>query len=261
MRVMVDRARVFCGEVLTPSANASALAAIARAHARAAFEQDDLQALHRLWNSDEAWTRTCAARVRLARDRTAIAAAVELAVSLGFRRASLAVDVPRLRVVSPGVHERPAAARAFYAHRDTWYACPRAQVNVWIPLFDVDERDSFAVFPGVFDRAVDNDSAEFTYGHFAAQGGFQSSELIASVYPRCLEALPRDVHRIRAVADQPIVFSAAHLHATTPNMTGRTRLSVDVRFVDLDDDARRAGAPDVDNRSRGSALVDYARPP
>ena len=134
-------------------------------------------------------------------------------------------------------------------------------MNVWIPLFDVDERDSFAVFPGVFDRAVDNDSAEFIYGHFAAQGGFQSAELIASVYPRCLEALPRDVHCIRAIADQVVVFSAAHLHATTPNMTAQTRLSVDVRFVDLDDDARGAGAPDVDNRSRGSALVDYARPP
>jgi hypothetical protein len=129
---------------------------------------------------------------------------------------------------------------------------------VWIPLFDVDERDSFAIYPAAFGARVDNDSAAFDYTSFARNGGFQSADLITSVYPKATSIPPCVPLRIRARAEQVVVFSPVHLHATTPNETARTRVSVDVRFVDLEEHARGVGAHDVDNRSRGSALVDYA---
>ena len=57
-----------------------------------------------------------------------------------------------------------------------------------------------------------------------------------------------------------LVFSGAQFHATLPQSTGRTRFSLDFRIVDLGDHSAGLGAPDVDNRSRGSSLGDYIHP-
>jgi len=144
-------------------------------------------------------------------------------------------------------------------HRDTWYGSPGAQINAWIPLFDVDERDSFAIWEGAFGVAVENDSSAFDYASFTGRGGFQSASVIDAAYPRALGA-PRGARTcVRVAAGEVLAFAAAHLHGTTPNETSRTRFSVDVRFVDLDDHAAGRGAPDGDNASRGSALADYLR--
>jgi hypothetical protein len=56
-----------------------------------------------------------------------------------------------------------------------------------------------------------------------------------------------------------LVFSAAHLHQTRANASGRTRFSVDFRAVHLGDHAAGLGAPDVDGRAKGCALERYAR--
>lgn len=254
----MDRRAVFRGEIVRSDlCDASrALVRIARAHAARAFECDfdGLRTLHA--RHDDVWERTCVARAALAGDPEAHAACIELACALGFDRASLAFDAPRLRVVAPRAHERAAAARAYYMHRDTWYGSPKTQVNAWVPLFDVDEHDSFAIWPSAFGAPVDNDSASFDYARFTSRGGFQSAAVIDAAYPRALVSPPGSAFRIRARAGEIVAFSAAHLHATTPNETSRTRLSVDVRFVDLGD---REGAPDPDNASRGSALGDYTR--
>jgi len=254
----MDRRAIFRGEIVWRDAcDASrALARIALRHAATAFEcdADMLPTVHE--HHDDPWARTCAARAAIASDPAAHAASVELARALGFDRASLAFDAPRLRVVAPKAHQRPAAARAYYMHRDTWYGSPTTQVNVWVPLFDVDEHDSFAIWPSAFGTRVDNDSASFDYARFTSRGGFQSAAVIDAAYPRALVMPPGSAFHVRARAGEVVAFSAAHLHATTPNETKRTRLSVDVRFVDLGD---REGAPDGDNASKGSAVGDYMR--
>jgi hypothetical protein len=255
---VIDRTAIFRGEIVRRDACGAsrALADIARRHAEKAFG-GVLPTLHE--RHEDAWVATCAARAALAADPEARAASITLALALGFSRASLAFDAPRLRVVAPRAHERAAAARAYYMHRDTWYGSPAAQVNVWVPLFDVDERDSFAIWPAALGAHVDNDSASFDYERFTSRGGFQSAAVIDAAYPRALVAPPGAPFRIRARAGDVVAFAAAHLHATTPNETNKTRLSVDVRFVDLGDLARGEGAPDGDNASRGSALADYMR--
>ncbi len=165
------------------------LVEIAIAHAAEAFACDTsaLQRVHERRDAKETWSRTCAARAAIATDPRAHAACVDLATALGFTRARLAYDVPRLRVVAPGAHREPAAARAYYMHRDTWYGSPAAQINAWIPLFDVDERDSFAIWEGAFGVAVENDSSAFDYASFTGRGGFQSASVIDAAYPRALE--------------------------------------------------------------------------
>jgi len=61
-------------------------------------------------------------------------------------------------------------------------------------------------------------------------------------------------------AGEILLFSGAHLHRTLPQALDRTRFSLDARLVHLVDHAQGLGAPNVDGRSRGSALRDYEMP-
>jgi hypothetical protein len=56
-----------------------------------------------------------------------------------------------------------------------------------------------------------------------------------------------------------ILFSAAHLHASVPNTSGRTRFSFDFRTVHLDDIGAKRGAPNIDSECEGHMLRDYIR--
>jgi hypothetical protein len=58
---------------------------------------------------------------------------------------------------------------------------------------------------------------------------------------------------------QNLLFSGSQFHATVPQSRGLTRYSLDFRIVHLGDHECGLGAPNVDNRSTGSALVDYVR--
>jgi hypothetical protein len=56
-----------------------------------------------------------------------------------------------------------------------------------------------------------------------------------------------------------LIFSAAQLHSTVPNTSGRTRFSIDFRTVSLMDLETGRGAPNIDNRSTGTTLRDFLR--
>src|SRR5690606_14345638 len=56
-----------------------------------------------------------------------------------------------------------------------------------------------------------------------------------------------------------MLFSAAQLHSSIPNQTGRTRFSIDFRCVHLGDLIARRGARNVDSKCTGSAINDYLR--
>ena len=51
-----------------------------------------------------------------------------------------------------------------------------------------------------------------------------------------------------------LCFSGAHLHASVPNTSGETRVSVELRTVSRDDLARGRGAPDLDGRAPATPL-------
>ncbi len=180
----------------------------------------------------------------------------------GFDPDGHAFDVPRLRAVTHGGHEAPAAAPAYAAHRDTWYANPQAQVNWWIPLHDVGAGQTFAFFPDEFARPVANSSAAFDYDDWVRTVGWQNPDAgRAAVYPSALGALePGRTRTFSCAAGEVVLFSAGHLHRTTPNVSGEARFSVDFRTVHLSDHRAGLGAPNADNRSTGSALEDYVWP-
>jgi len=176
----------------------------------------------------------------------------------GFPLEQMALDQLRLRGVAPGSDQLPAAQAAFYAHRDTWYANPQSQINLWIPLHEVDASNSFAFYPGYFNQPVQNDSQDFEYEVFAGKGGFQSPGAATRAhFPRALQAISEPGQAVEMKAAELLWFSASHLHQTLPNRSQQVRFSVDLRLVHRGDEARGLGAPNVDNRSRGSALEDY----
>ena len=56
-----------------------------------------------------------------------------------------------------------------------------------------------------------------------------------------------------------MIFSAAHMHSTVPNNSGRTRFSIDFRTVHIADVVERKGGPNIDSECTGTTLRDYLR--
>lgn len=193
----------------------------------------------------------------------------ELLASYDFDPGRTAFDPLRLRAIAHRGHENPLAAPVYYPHRDTWYAHSQAIITWWLPLDDLNEEETFVFYPERFAEVVPNDSEVFDYDAWVRDGwslkiGWQDQEASRRArYPSVLDAGGYDFGRARHFSCQraeTLLFSGAHFHRTLAQATGRARFSLDFRTVDLEDHARGEGAPNVDNRSRGSALVDYTMP-
>ena len=48
---------------------------------------------------------------------------------------------------------------AHHPHRDTWYSAPMAQLNWWLPIYDIETSQSMAFHPYYFDKPIKNGSA------------------------------------------------------------------------------------------------------
>ena len=178
---------------------------------------------------------------------------------LNFQLGDLFFDIPRLRILSTKAHYIPEAEPAFYLHRDSWYANPKAQLNFWIPLHDMKyETSSFSFFPEYFQKSIQNQSSEFQYSSWKKSGGFQAISQEGRIYPGFLEAPEGSFElKISCSKGSILVFSSSHLHGTRPNHSLKTRLSLDFRVVSKSDFESKKGAPDPDNESKGTALLDY----
>lgn len=56
-----------------------------------------------------------------------------------------------------------------------------------------------------------------------------------------------------------VAFSAAQMHSTVPNTSGRTRFSIDFRTVNIEDVKNKIGAPNIDSECTGTSLRDFMR--
>jgi len=56
-----------------------------------------------------------------------------------------------------------------------------------------------------------------------------------------------------------ILFSAAQMHSTVPNTSGRARYSIDFRTVNLADLRAGLAAPNFDSHPVGTSLRDFVR--
>ena len=172
-------------------------------------------------------------------------------------------DVPRLRVGPHSDYLTAGVSYAYKAHRDIWYSSPSAQINWWLPVWDVTPDRTMAFYPRYWGNPIKNSSKNFDYGEWVNFGRkLATTQLNEDTRKHPLpeeELLPEDEFRFGAATGDVVVFSAAHLHATVPNTSKKTRFSMDFRTIDIDDLRKGIGAPNIDSAARGSTISDFLR--
>jgi hypothetical protein len=172
-------------------------------------------------------------------------------------------DVPRMRTATSDGYLTSGIAYAFHPHRDTWYSAPMCQLNWWLPIYEVSSENVMAVHPRYWDQPVANSSSGYNYYEWNATSRKEAAKHVKKdtrKQPKAEEELDPDPQlRIVCPVGGVIVFSAAHMHSTVDNTSGRTRFSIDFRTVNRDDLETRRGAPNVDSACTGTTLRDYLR--
>jgi hypothetical protein len=187
----------------------------------------------------------------------------DLLIELGVDPEKTYFDVPRLRTSTSDDFLTSGIAYAFHPHRDTWYSAPFCQLNWWMPVFDIVPENGMAFHPKYFSQGVLNGSSTYNYYEWNATNRASAAQHIKSdtrVQPKPeeeIELFPQT--RVVAPSGGMMVFSAAQLHSSVPNDSGRTRFSIDFRTVHLDDVVNHVGAPNVDSSCTGTTMRDYLR--
>jgi hypothetical protein len=254
-------ARVYRGDILVfrQLAGMRALRDRVAEHLRRVMG-DDPESVHRAMNGADIESASNALRRDLARDeavREALHAALREA---GVEPGRTYEDGLKLRVQPPAEGARGIVTEPLGAHRDTWGSNVMAQTNWWAPVMPVTAERTIALFPTYFERPVANNSTGWD---------------LAEVLRRRREGEPLDDYPfLPVVRDAPdrsaavameiepgdlMCFSGAHLHASVPNTTDRTRFSLEIRTVNADDIAAGRGAPNVDGEALRTAWQWFRR--
>ena len=137
------------------------------------------------------------------------------------------------------------------------------QLNWWLPVFDITRDNTMAFHLHYWNRPIKNSSDEFNYQEWQQNGRKAAVTLIKKDTRRQSEALePVQLDPQLRVICPPaglIIFSAAHMHSTVPNTSGKTRFSIDFRTVHRGDVLEDRGAPNVDSACSGTTMMDYLR--
>lgn len=254
------RQRLYAGELMQGAASQASLALVSHAKARICqlIGTAYPESLHEIWPPSRIHQSISLVRRQLPADQTLRQLYATLLQQMGLELSQWRIDLPRLRAVTPGNEKIPAAAPMYYAHRDTWYANPPAQINLWLPLDDYLANQTFVFWPEVIEHPVPNDSDAFDYEAWKQQTGFQNPQAPSgSAYPRALTLPAETPTGFDCRRGEPLLFAAAQLHQTLANPGPGIRFSLDLRLVHLEDQAQGRAARDPDNRSRGSTLGDY----
>jgi len=173
------------------------------------------------------------------------------------------VDVPRLRGATSDKYLTAGVGYAFPPHRDSWWSAPLAQVNWWMPIYDICSESTIAFHPNYWTKPVSNGSEEFNYYQYNAIGRKEAAKHITSDTRK--QPGPREVMEVNPqtrIVCPPggiIMFAGAQMHSTVPNTSGLTRYSIDFRTVDLTDLRNGLAAPNVDSYCTGTSLRDFRR--
>lgn len=185
----------------------------------------------------------------------------ELLRASGCNPTTTYFDLPKLRIVTHSDYLTAGVGYAYSPHRDVWYSAPPSQVNWWVPVRDITPECALTFHLEYWQRPIPNSSATFNPYVWNSVGRAEAAKHVKNDtrnHPRVTEDVPplTDL-RIVGAANSLLAFSAAHLHSTVPNTSGRTRFSVDFRTIDLDDLTTRNGAEIVDSDSTGTTLRDF----
>ena len=155
-----------------------------------------------------------------------------------------------LRVVPP---IEPGAERQIGRigfHRDTWSSNVLQQTNWWATIRPLSTDRTIAFYPDYWSRPIANTSADWDLDEIRARRRSGERDEDIPIVPEPSE--PVDTSSELRIVIEPgdlLCFSGAHLHASVPNVSEGTRVSVELRTVSLDDFVRDRGAPNLDGRA------------
>jgi hypothetical protein len=184
--------------------------------------------------------------------------------ALGYDADRTYLDVPRMRVVTSDKFLQSGIGLNLPAHRDTWWSAPMQQIQFWGPLFPMSRYSSMEFYPYYHRMPMPNTSNEFNIYRWNGTGRKNAADQKSGEdkrgIPRPLGTIehPGAVQIVLPVGGM-VLFSANEMHATTQNITGKTRFSIDFRLVDVEHVRDNVGAIGVDNYSQGIALRDFRR--
>ncbi len=181
---------------------------------------------------------------------------------LGCDRDKTYFDVPRLRSSTSDGYLTTGIAYAFHPHRDTWYSAPMCQINWWLPVYPLTADNGMAFHPDYWEQRVENSSSCYNYAQWNKKNRFNAARHIGKdtrEQPKASEEILGGDVRIVCEVGGVVVFSAAQMHSSVPNSSGRTRFSIDFRTVHFDDVSGGTGAPNVDSECTGTSLGDFLR--
>jgi len=259
------RAHVYQGDLFlySPTSDSLALVALARGMLSEAFGTVDPELAQHTMPVQEFAQLLATLKPRFIHHPECKRLLPGIFASLGCDPEQTYFDVPRLRTATSDDYLSTGIAYAFHPHRDTWYSAPMCQINWWLPVFPITPSNCMAFHPRYFSQGLRNSSDIYNYQEWNRTSRFIAAQQIGvdtRTQPKAQEPveLQPDV-RLLPPPGGLIVFSAAQLHSTVPNTSGRTRYSIDFRTVHLGDASALRGAVNIDSRCTGSTMDDYLR--
>jgi hypothetical protein len=259
------RARLYAGDifVFSPTPAARAFAEFAQDYVRDGFGGRDPERAQYELDVNEYAALLADLKPRFIHHEESKRLIQALLVACGCDPDETYFDVPRLRTATSDGYLTTGIAFAFHPHRDTWYSAPMCQVNWWMPVFPIGPDNGMAFHPRYWTEAVSNSSAGYDYQRWNAESRFAAAQQIG-VDTR---EQPKPLESVEAVPDLRLVtpvgglmlFSAAQLHSSVENTSGRTRFSIDFRTVNREDALAQRGARNVDSSCTGTTMNDYLR--
>lgn len=181
----------------------------------------------------------------------------------GCRPEETYFDVPRMRSSTSDAYLTSGIAYAWHPHRDTWYSAPQTQINWWTPIFPMTAGNGMSFFLDKFREVVPNNSAIYDYAEWNKKHRFKAADNVkqeSRPLPRPIETIDQSCGlTLVPEVGSFILFSAAQLHASVENRSGKTRFSIDFRTVNLTDIQSGLGAPDQDVECTHSSIRDFKR--
>lgn len=257
------RKRLYAGEIFvhSPDEHSLALVELARSMIEEAFPGEDPQTAqyrHEVEDYAAILMKLKPAFIHHPECKRIIPRMLE---ALGCDLEQTYFDVPRMRSSTSDDYLVSGIAYAFHPHRDTWYSAPMAQINWWMPIYPIEPGNAMAFHPRYFDRPVANNSEIYDYQEWNRSSRFAVDKNVKKdVRPQPKPQEELELEPSVVLVPPPggmILFSAAHLHSSIPNATGKTRFSIDFRVVHRGDLAAEHGAVNRDSRCTGSAIGDY----
>ena len=245
--------------VLTRLAPVQEFVEFARAELRRLFSPHDPLNAHQHYSPEEAarmlgvWKPHFIHHPRSKELTRAIAAAA------GFDPGDTYYDVPKPRTSFPHDHLTTGIAFAFPWHRDTWYAAPAQQINLWFPVFDLRPDNAMRFDLHSFARSVENDSGGFD-SYQANRDRLTAAKQVGKdtrSRPGATNHAAAEELVLLPAPGQVIVFSGAQLHGSIVNTSGISRYSVDFRILSRHDLEAGIGAPMVDVHCSGTMLREF----